>query len=125
MMESQYFLTYIFNNACFLMSCLSESFLSKIPEKASESFLSEVFLPKVFRLKVFDFNVYPPSVGVCSVLVIETTFRMHHKRASFFGFRQTFEALIVLNYWLKESPLSAIANHFEFRCPQKQLMLLS
>ena len=39
------------------MSCLSESFLSEIPEKASESFLSEVFLPKVFRPKVFDFNV--------------------------------------------------------------------
>ena len=39
------------------MSCLSESFLPEIPEKASESFLSEVFLPKVFRPKVFDFNV--------------------------------------------------------------------
>ena len=39
------------------MSCLSESFLSEIPEKASDSLLSEVFLPKVFRPKVFDFNV--------------------------------------------------------------------
>ena len=39
------------------MSCLSESFLSDIPKKASKSFLPEVFLPKVFRPKVFDFNV--------------------------------------------------------------------
>ena len=43
------------------MSCLSESFLSKIPEKVSESFLSEVFLPKVFRPKVFDYNIYRVS----------------------------------------------------------------
>ena len=41
------------------MVCLSESFLSEIPEKASESFLSEVFLPKVFCPKVFYFNVPP------------------------------------------------------------------
>ena len=57
MMESQLFLTLVWYNACFLMSCLSESVLSEIPEKASESYLSEVFLPKVFRSKVFDFNV--------------------------------------------------------------------
>ena len=52
MMESQLFLTYFGIMLVFLMSCLSESFLSEIPEKASERFLSEVFLPKVF-----DFNV--------------------------------------------------------------------
>ena len=40
-----------------LVSCFSESFLSEIPEKASESFLSEVVFPKLFRPKVFDFNV--------------------------------------------------------------------
>ena len=40
--------------ACFLMAYLSESSLSDIPEKASESLLSEVFLPKLFGPKVFD-----------------------------------------------------------------------
>ena len=35
---------------------MSESFLSEIPEKASES-LSEVVFPKLFRPKVLDFNV--------------------------------------------------------------------
>ena len=44
------------------MSCFSESFLSEIPEKASESFLSEVVFPKLFRPKVFDFNV---TVYIC------------------------------------------------------------
>ena len=39
------------------MSFLPESFLSEIPEEASESFLSEVFLPKIFRPNVFDFNL--------------------------------------------------------------------
>ena len=39
------------------MSCLSESFLSEIPEKASESLLSEVVFQKLFRPKVLDFNV--------------------------------------------------------------------
>ena len=39
------------------MSCLSESFLSELPEKASESLLSEVSLPKLFSPKVFDVNV--------------------------------------------------------------------
>ena len=32
------------------------------------------------------------------------------------GFRATFEALFVLNYWSKEFPLSAVANHFESLC---------
>ena len=57
MMELQLFLTYILVLCLFLMSCLSESFLSEIPEKVPESFLSEVFLPKVFLPKVFDFNI--------------------------------------------------------------------
>ena len=39
------------------MSCLSESFLSEIPETASGRFLSEVAFPKLFRPKVFDFDV--------------------------------------------------------------------
>ena len=58
MIESQSVLTSFWHRACFLMSYLSESFLSKIPEKASESFLTEVFLPKLFGQKVFDLNVY-------------------------------------------------------------------
>ena len=39
------------------MSCLFESFLFEMPEKASESFLSEVAFPKLFRPKVFDINI--------------------------------------------------------------------
>ena len=58
MIVSQPVLTSFWYRACFLMSYLSESFLSEIPEKASESFLSEVFLPKLFGPKVFDFNVH-------------------------------------------------------------------
>ena len=38
------------------MSCLSESFLSEIPEGASESFLFEVVFRKLFRPKVFNIN---------------------------------------------------------------------
>ena len=57
MIESQSVLTSFWYRACFLMSCLSESFLFEIPENASESFLSEVFLPQLFGPKVFDFNV--------------------------------------------------------------------
>ena len=34
-------------------------------------------------------------------------------------------ALFVLNYWLRDFPLSAIANCFEFRSQLKQLKLLS
>ena len=36
-----------------------------------------------------------------------------------------FAGLFVFNYWLREFPLSAVANLFEFRCQQKQLMQLS
>ena len=49
------------------MSYLSESFLSEIPEKASECFLSESFLPKVFHPKVFDFKVLENSSQRASV----------------------------------------------------------
>ena len=58
MIESQSVLTSFWYRACFLMSYVSECFLSEIPEKASESFLSEVLLPKLFGPKVFDFIVY-------------------------------------------------------------------
>ena len=56
MIESQSVLTSFWCRACFLMLYFSESFLSKIPENASESFLSEVFLPKLFSPKIFDFK---------------------------------------------------------------------
>ena len=39
------------------MLCLSESFLSKIPERRLRIFLSGVVFPKPFRPKVFDLNV--------------------------------------------------------------------
>ena len=52
MIESQLVLTSFWYRACFLMSYLSESCLSEIPEKASESFLSELFGPKVFNFDV-------------------------------------------------------------------------
>ena len=38
-------------------------------------------------------------------------------------FQGNFAAIFVLNYWLREFPLSAFANHFESRCEPKQLML--
>ena len=41
------------------------------------------------------------------------------------GFQRNFAAFIVLNFCSREFPLSTIANLFEFRCQQKQLMLLS
>ena len=57
MIESQSVLASFWYRACFLMSYLSESFLSEIPEKASESSCPEFFLPKLLGPKVFDFNV--------------------------------------------------------------------
>ena len=44
---------------------------------------------------------------------------MHNEQASYLGFRATFAALFVLNYWLREFLLSAIANRFELRCQSK------
>ena len=44
---------------------------------------------------------------------------MHNERASYLGFKETFAALFVLNCWLREFPLSAIANRFELRCQSK------
>ena len=41
------------------------------------------------------------------------------------GFHKKFAALFGLNFCSSEFPLSAIANLFEFRSQQKQLMLLS
>ena len=53
---------------------------------------------------------------------LKTISGTHSKRASFPGFRET-AALFVLNYWLREFPLSTIENVFEFGCQQKQQML--
>ena len=41
---------------------------------------------------------------------------MHNERASYLGFKETFAALFVLNCWLREFPLSAIASRVELRC---------
>ena len=32
--------------------------------------------------------------------------------------------LFVFNHWFSESPLSAVANHFELRCQKKQKSVL-
>ena len=50
---------------------------------------------------------------------------MQNKPASHMGFREIEAALFALDYCLKEFPLSATVNHFEFRFHPKQLMLLS
>ena len=42
-----------------------------------------------------------------------------------YWFQGDFAAVFVLNYWLREFPLSAFANRFELRCEPKQLMLKS
>ena len=39
------------------------------------------------------------------------------------GFQRNFAALFVLSFCSRECPLFAIANFFEFRCQQKQLLL--
>ena len=41
-----------------------------------------------------------------------------------YWFQGNFMATFVLNFWLREFLLSALANHFELRCEPKQLMLL-
>ena len=67
----------------FLMSCLSESFRCKIPEKVSESFLSEVFLAKIFRPKVFDFNVFIYIITITMLLsTIQILITLLHYRSS-------------------------------------------
>ena len=39
-----------------------------------------------------------------------------------YWFQGNFAAMFVLNYWLREFPLSALANRFELRCEPKQLL---
>ena len=41
-----------------------------------------------------------------------------------YWFQGNFAVMFVLNYWLREFPLSVFANRFEFRCEPKQLNLL-
>ena len=41
-----------------------------------------------------------------------------------YWFLDSFAAMLVLNYWLREFLLAAFANRFELRCEPKQLMLL-
>ena len=57
------------------------------------------------------------------MFAFKTIPRMHNKREKLPGFQRNFAALFVLNYWLREFPLSAIANLFELKCQQKQLVL--
>ena len=47
----------------------------------------------------------------------------HKARVCPTGFGTTFAALIVLIYCLRELSLSAVTDHFELRCPLKQLLL--
>ena len=42
---------------------------------------------------------------------------------SYVGFRSIFAAFLVFNYWLRESPATAMTNHFS-GVNRKQLMLL-
>ena len=51
--------------------------------------------------------------------ILLLTFVTHKKGARYLGFRDTFAALIVLNYWLREFPLFAVANRFELKCESK------
>ena len=44
---------------------------------------------------------------------------MHEAMVFSTGFRQIFTAWFVLNCWLREFPLSTIANHFELQCQSK------
>ena len=41
-----------------------------------------------------------------------------------YWFQGNFAAMFVLNYWLREFPLSVFTNRFELSCEPKQLMLL-
>ena len=61
MIEHNYFQHKFSHHAYFLLSCLSESFLSEIPVKKSESLLSDLLFVKLIRPHVFDINV----VHVC------------------------------------------------------------
>ena len=76
------------------------------------------------KMPVVDVQIYPSSFDICSYLLLKTISGMHNERASYLGFRETFAALLVLNFWLREFPLSAATNCFEFRCQQKHFMLL-
>ena len=57
MIESQSVLTSFWYHFAILMSYLSESFLSEIPEKESERFLSEVFC-RNFSVRKFSILMY-------------------------------------------------------------------
>ena len=50
------------------------------------------------------------------MLVLKTISGMHNEGASYHGLR----ALFVLNYRLRECPLSAMVERFELRCRSKE-----
>ena len=55
----------------------------------------------------------------------KTSLRRHQVRIlPHYWFQGNFAATFVLNYRLRELPLSAVTNRFELRCEPKQLMLL-
>ena len=72
-----------------------------------------------------DVQIYLPSFNIRSCLLLKTISGMHNKRDSYLGFRCTLQLCLFLNFCLKAFPLFAIADLFQFRCQQKQLMLLS
>ena len=69
--------------------------------------------------------ICPPSFDIRSCLLLKTISGIHNRRDSYLGLRETLRLYFVLNFCLREFPLSAVANLFEFRCQQKQLLLLS
>ena len=57
------------------------------------------------------------------IISLKTTFRLHKARLCPIGFGAAFAAVFALIYWLREFPLTAVANRIELRCKSKELFL--
>ena len=62
----------------------------------------------------------PFSFRCKHITFLKATFCLHRARVCITGFGATFAAVFDLIYWLRELPLSAVANRFELRCQLKQ-----
>ena len=64
-------------------------------------------------------SIYPATLIINSWLLLKANFRLHKATVRPTGFRANFAALFILNFWLREFPLSAVANSFESQCQSK------
>ena len=88
---------------------------------AQMSTVTPQLLSQIDKIRQTELWIYPPHKDMTSLKKVPSPALSKSLPYWFLG---NFAAMFVLNYWLREFPLSAIANRFEWRCEPKQLMLL-